>query len=185
MEGIRNPSDLTAEYCCRLLAEYEVLDCAQLLSILRRYGGMNYSRRYKIVRTMYYGQYIRKITAFDRTYFISRPGIEIKGRIRQQIFCFWLLMDYLDRVDRHYSTGIAGCPISMEIDGRDYSIMYVERGKEMACSYQMECGGVTRYFVLVEALEQIPLIKGEQIHAFAMLDGRNTVHYYAPNQQGG
>lgn len=184
MEGIRGPSDLTFQYCCSLLMEYTALDCAQLLSILRRYGRMPYNQRYKVIRSMYRGQRIRKITFQDRTYFISRPGVEIKGRIKQQILCFWVLMDYLDRVDRHYAAGTASSVISMEIEGRDYSILYVERGKEKACSYQMECGGVTRYFILVEALEQIPLIKGTQIHAFAMLDERNTVHYYAPNQGG-
>lgn len=181
MLGIRGPSDLTLDYCCRLLREYTALDCAQLLSILRRYGQMPYAKRTKMVRAMCYGQYAKKIAFENRTYFISRPKVRIEGRLSQQILCFWVLMDYLDRVDKHYASGTASSLISMEIEGRDYSILYAGRGKERLCSYQMETGGVTRYFILIEDSGQIPLIKGERIHAFAQLDERNTVHYYAPS----
>lgn len=182
MLGIQDPSDLTLDYCCRLIREYTALDCAQLFSILRRYGRMSSAKRSKIIRAMRYGQYAKKITYEDRTYFISRPKVQIQGQLKQQVRCFWVLMDYLDRVNQHYATGTPNCLISMEIENRDYSIFYVERGKERLCSYQMEQGGVTRYFILVEDLEQIPLIKGEQIHAFALLDEKNTVHYYSPNK---
>lgn len=58
----------------------------------------------------------------------------------------------------------------MEIGGRDYSILYAERGKERACCYSMEQSGETRYFVLIEDLSQIQLIKGNRIHAFAVLN---------------
>ncbi|MCI8755145.1 MAG: hypothetical protein HFG18_00995 [Oscillospiraceae bacterium] len=47
------------------------------------------------------------------------------------------------------------------------------------CSYLMEQSGLTRYFIVVENLAQIPLIKGGQIHAFVLLDEKNTLHYYS------
>lgn len=181
MLGIQGPTDLTLEYCCRLVKEYTALDCAQLFSILRRYGRMNYAKRSKLANAMCHGQYAKKIAYEGRTYFISRPMVRIEGRLREQVRCFWVLMDYLDRVDRHYASGTESSAISMEIEGRDYSILYAEKGKERLCSYRMEVGGVTRYFILVEDLEQIPLIKGKHIHAFALLDGKNAVHYYSPS----
>lgn len=130
-------------------------------------------------KTLCQEYYAARIAFEGRTYFVRHPKIQIKGRLRQQIRCFWVLLDYLDRVDRHYASGTPSSLISMEIDGRDYSILYAERGKERMCSYQMAQGGATRYFVVVEDTAQIPLIKGEQIHAFALLDERNSVKYYS------
>lgn len=90
-----------------------------------------------------------------------------------------MLLDYIDKVDRHFATGTPGSLISMEIEGRDYSILYAQLGKEKMCSYLMEQSGLTRYFIVVENLAQIPLIKGGQIHAFVLLDEKNTLHYYS------
>ena len=117
----------------------------------------------------------------NRHYFVRRFQVKIEGEIKKRIQCFWVLLDYMNQVDQHYASGTPSSLISMEIDGRDYSILYAETGKEKLCNYQMERGGVTRYFVVVENLSQIPLIKGEQIHAFVLLDEKNTVHYYSPD----
>lgn len=61
MLGIQGPTDLTLEYCCRLVKEYTALDCAQLFSILRRYGRMNYAKRSKLTSAMCRGQYAKKL----------------------------------------------------------------------------------------------------------------------------
>ena len=124
-------------------------------------------------------QYARQIESGGRNYFVLRPGIKIQGRLKQQVSCFWVLLDYIDKVDRHFATGTPGSLISMEIEGRDYSILYAQPGKEKMCCYLMEQSGRTRYFILVEDLAQIPLIRGGQIHAFVLLDEKNTIHYYS------
>lgn len=179
MLGIKQPSDVTLEYCCALMAEYTALDCAQVFTILKKYGQIPDKQRQKICKSMCAEQYARKVSSGSRTYFIRHPRVQLCGRLMQQIRCFWVLLDYLDRVDRHYASGTPSSLISMEIEGRDYSILYCERGKERMCSYCMERGGETRYFIVVEDAGQIPLINGERIHAFALLDDRNTVKYYS------
>ena len=83
-----------------------------------------------------------------------------------------MLLDYIDKVDRHFVTGTPGSLISMEIEGRDYSILYAQPGKE-------KMSGRTRYFILVENLAQIQLIRGGHVHAFVLLDDKNTIHYYS------
>ena len=125
-------------------------------------------------------KYAYRIADQDRKYYVKNPRISITNRLKRQIKCFWVLLDYLDQADQHFASGALSSLITMEIGGRDYSILYAERGKERVCNYSMERGGITRYFVLVDDLSQIPLIKNEQIHVFAMLDEKNTVHYYLP-----
>ena len=41
MLGIRQPSDAGLEYCAALMTEYTALDCAQVLTLLKRYGGLS------------------------------------------------------------------------------------------------------------------------------------------------
>ena len=183
MLGLKNMNRVSLEYFSELMREYKALDSAQIYTLLKRYSSYSRRQRMHFCRRLCDAQYARKTQLGDRSYYILRPNIRVEGHILHQIRCFWILIDYMDQVDGHYATGTPGCLISMEIDGRDYSILYVEKGKEKACSYQMGRGGVTRYFVMVEELSQIPLIKGDQIHAFALLDEKNTVHYY--KNQGG
>ena len=176
---------VTLDYCCQLMMEYTALDSAQLYLLLKRFSPYSRKKRLQFCRALCRSQYARQMESEGRHYFILRPKIKIEGRLKQQVCCFWLLLDYIDKADRHFATGTPGCLISMEIAGRDYSILYAEQGKERLCSYLMEQGGTTRYFVLVENLSQIPLIKGGQIHAFAMLDEKNTIHYYSGTETGG
>ena len=180
MYGIQRPEDVDLEYCCSLIAEYTALDCAQLFGLLKKYGGYKKRGRIDICRQMRMKKYAYRIADQDRKYYVKNPRISITNRLKRQIKCFWVLLDYLDQADQHFASGALSSLITMEIGGRDYSILYAERGKERVCNYSMERGGITRYFVLVDDLSQIPLIKNEQIHAFAMLDEKNTVHYYLP-----
>ncbi len=179
MLGIPEGSAITLEYCCKLMMEYTVLDSAQLYILLKRFSPYGRKKRLQFCRALCHTQYARQIECGGRNYFVLRPGIKIQGRIKQQVSCFWVLLDYIDKVDRHFATGTPGSLISMEIEGRDYSILYAQLGKEKMCSYLMEQSGLTRYFIVVENLAQIPLIKGGQIHAFVLLDEKNTLHYYS------
>lgn len=178
MLGIPEGSAITLEYCCKLMMEYTVLDSAQLYILLKRFSPYGRKKRLQFCRTLCHTQYARQTEYGGRNYFILRPGIKIQGRIKQQVSCFWVLLDYIDKVDRHFATGTPGSLISMEIEGRDYRILYVEPGKEKMCSYLMEQSGMTRYFIVVEDLAQIPLVKGGQIHSYVLLDEKNTIHYY-------
>lgn len=184
MHGIKEPSDVTFEYCAMLMVEYTALDSAQIFSILKRYGKVSLKTRRRIMRRLCQEQYANRIKHADgRVYFIRRKRTEIKGRLREQIMCFWILLEYLDKVDRHCATGTASSLITMEIEGRDYSVLYAESGKEKMCSYSMETGGVTRYLVVVEDVAQIPLIKGDQIYAFATIDEERTVRFYTVSKE--
>ena len=178
MLGIPEGSAITLEYCCKLMMEYTVLDSAQLYILLKRFSPYGRKKRLQFCRALCHTQYARQTEYGGRNYFILRPGINIQGRIKQQVSCFWVLLDYIDKVDRHFATGTPGSLISMEIEGRDYRILYVEPGKEKMCSYLMEQSGMTRYFIVVEDLAQIPLVKGGQIHSYVLLDEKNTIHYY-------
>ena len=182
MLGIRQPSDVGLEYCAALLTEYTALDCTQVLTLLKRYGGLSRRDRNHIAKLLCQG-HAKRIEAGERSYFVRRP-LRVEGRLLWQVRCFWVLLDYLDRVDHHCAANTPSSLIFMEIGGRDYSILYVPKGMERMCSYSMERGGKTCYFVVVEDLAQIPLIRGTQIHAFALLDERNTVRYYAAEKEG-
>lgn len=182
MLGIRQPSDAGLEYCAALMTEYTALDCAQVLTLLKRYGGLSRHDRNHIVKLLCQG-HAKKVEAGERSYLVRRP-LRVEEPLLWQVRCFWVLLDYLDRVDHHCAANTPGGLISMEIGGRDYSVLYVPKGKERMCSYSMERGGRIRYFVMVEDLAQIPLIRGTQIHAFALLDERNAVRYYAVEKEG-
>lgn len=179
MLGIRKPSDVTIEYCAMLMQEYRALDCAQVFTILKSYGQVGSRERKQIIRELCQRQYaIKTRHTDDRTYFIARKGIALKGLLYSQVLCFWVALGYLDKVDSHFAAGTPSSLISMVIGGRDYSIIHAPSGKERMCSYLMEKGGVTRYFILVDNISQIPLIKGDQIHAFATIDERRQVKFY-------
>jgi hypothetical protein len=161
------------------MVEYTALDSAQLYSILKNYGNVPDKTRKQMMHRLCQQQYAWRIKHGDgRTYFIRRRSLEIKGRLREQVMCFWVLLAYLDRVDRHFASGTASSLISMEINGRDYSILYAEPGKEKMCSYSMAKGGVTRYFVVVEDAAQIPLIQGNKIHAFVTVSEQRQIQFY-------
>jgi len=161
------------------MIEYTALDSAQLYSILKRLGNIADGTRKKMMRRLCQQQYAKWLKHEDgRTYFMRRRSIEIKGRLWEQIMCFWVLLEYLDQVDSHCATGTPSSLISMEIGGRDYSIIYAKPGKEKMCGYSMKTGGVTRYFIVVEDTNQIPLIQGDQIHAFATISEKRKVTFY-------
>ena len=179
MHGIKEPADVTVEYCARLMMEYTALDSAQLYLILKRFGNVPDRRRKQMMRQLCQQQYAKRFKHEDgRTYFVRRKRIQVKGRLRERVMCFWVLLEYLDQVDRHCSTGTSSSLITMEIGGRDYSILYAAPGKERMCSYSMTIGGVTRYFIVVEDTNQIPLIQGDQIHAFVTISDKRKVQFY-------
>ena len=93
------------------------------------------------------------------------------------IICFWILLDYIGKADRHYATGTF-TRISMEIGDKDYSIVHVPVGAEKLCSSNIAKAGETRYFVVVDDVSQIPLIKGEKIHSFATVSKTGRIQYY-------
>ena len=108
---------VTLDYCCKLMMEYTALDSAQLYLLLKRFSPYSRKKRMQLCRTLCHTQYARQISANGRNYFILRPGIKIEGRLKQQICCFWILLDYIDKVDRHFATGTPGSLISMEFGG--------------------------------------------------------------------
>jgi hypothetical protein len=113
-----------------------------------------------------------------RYYYAKGPGFSPTGKYKAQIICFWVLLGYICKVDKHCATGTFS-RISMEIDGRDYDIVYVQKGQERLCNANMRSGGDVRYFVVVEDVSQIPLIKGEKVHTFATVSEEGKIQYYS------
>ena len=178
MDGVLHPSCVTFDYCCLLIREYVVLDCAQLFTLLKKHSEIPDTQRRKIELAICGRKYARKIRYADRTYLVAGPKVSLnKGRYKEQIICFWVLLDYIDKVDRHYATGTFS-RISMEIGEKDYSIVHVSPGLERLCNSHMEQGGETRYFVIVDDPAQIPLIQGDRIHTFATVSKTGQIQYY-------
>jgi len=181
LDGVLHSSYVDLQYLCRLIHEYGMLDSAQLYVLLKRYGETGKNERHAIVKSLHERGYARWVSHGDRSYYISGPGITLTGKRKFQIICFWVLLDYIHKVDSHHATGTFS-RISMEINGRDYDIVYVEIGQERLCNANMRAGGDVRYFVVVEDVKQIPLIKGDKIHTFATVSAKGQVEYYS---QGG
>jgi len=178
LDGVFHPSQVTEEYVARLLREYSALDCAQVFTLIKRHGGItakNVKKRFE--NELIHQHFVRKVEYADRRYFMKHPNVRIKGRIKEQIICFWILLDYIGKADRHYATGTF-TRISMEIGDKDYSIVHVPVGAEKLCSSNIAKAGETRYFVVVDDISQIPLIKGENIHSFATVSKTGRIQYY-------
>jgi len=161
-----------------LIREYTALDCAQMFTLMKKHSEIPDKQRRNIELAMCKRKHARKIRYAGRTYLVGGPKISLKkGRYKEQIICFWVLLDYIDKVDRHYATGTFS-RISMEIGNKDYSIVHVSPGLERFCNSHMEQGGETRYFVIVDDPGQIPLINGDKIHTFATVSETGKIQYY-------
>lgn len=161
-----------------LIREYTALDCAQVFTLMKKHSEIADKQRRNIELAICNRKHARKIKYADRTYLVGGPKISLKkGRYKEQIICFWLLLDYIDKVDRHYATGTFS-RISMEIGDKDYSIVHVSPGLERFCTSHMAQGGETRYFVIVDDTGQIPLIEGDKIHTFATVSETGKIQYY-------
>jgi hypothetical protein len=178
MDGVLHGSQVDVEYCWRLIKEYSILDSAQIFAVMKKSEKLTKRKRHYIGKSLTARGLAIRITHNDRRYFAKGPGLSPTGKHFAQIVCFWVLIDYITKVDRHNATGTF-IRISMEIDGRDYGIVYVEKGQEKLCNANMRTGGDVRYFVVVEDTAQIPHIKGDNIHIFAAVSDEGKVEYYS------
>ena len=178
MDGVLHESQINLDYCHRLILEYSVLDSAQLFVLMKNSKLLNKRQRHYIGKSLSARGLALKITQNGRNYFAKAPGISPTGKYHAQILCFWVLLDYIGKVDCHTATGTFS-RISMEIEGRDYDIVYVKKGQERLCNANIARGGDTRYFVVVEEAEQIPFIKGKHIHSFATVSETGHVQYFS------
>jgi hypothetical protein len=170
-------------YCYQLIQEYGILDGAQLYTLLKNVGQRDKKERNYIINGLYVRNLARRLPLYDRSYYVKSPGITPTGKHKAQIICFWLLLDYIHKVDNHHAAGTYS-RISMEIDGRGYDIVYVKKGEERLCNANMRTSGDVRYFVVVEDVSQIPLIKGDKVHTFATVSEQGKVEYYSHGGQG-
>ena len=181
MDGVLHSSQIDLQYCFGLISEYKILDSAQLYALLKKEGQMSKNQRHYIVKSLQTRGLARQMSQGGRKYYVVAPGIAPTSKYKAQIICFWVLLEYIGKVDTHYATGTFS-RIGVEIDGRDYAIVYVEKGQERLCNANMQAGGDVRYFVVVEAVEQIPLIVGDKIHTFATVSGEGKVEYYSQGE---
>lgn len=182
MDGVLHSSHVDLRYCHRLIQEYGVLDSAQLYVLLKRHRQISKKKRYYIIKNLYMQNLARRVLIDDRSYFVRGPGISPTGKYKSQIICFWVLLDYIHKVDNHHAVGTF-IRISMEIDGRDYAIAHVKNGEERLCNANIRAEGDVRYFIIVEDVSQIPLIKGDKIHTFATVSEQGKVEYYSKGEK--
>ena len=178
MDGVLHSSQVDFDYCCLLIREYSILDAAQVYALMKRAGQLSRRRRLYIAKSLCARGYALKLVEGDRSYFARCPGLTPTGKYRAQITCFWLLLDYIDKVDSHNAVGTFN-RISLEIDGRSYGVMLVKRGQERLCNANIKAGGDIRYFVIVEDVSQIPMINMDKVHTFATVSEHGQVEYYA------
>ena len=181
MDGVLHSSQIDLDYCRLLIQEYTILDSAQLFVLMKKSEQLTKRRRHYIGKSLHKRGLALFTTHGGRKYYAKGPGASPTGKYMAQIICFWVLLDYICKVDKHYATGTFS-RISMEIDGRDYDIVYVQKGQERLCNANMRSGGDVRYFVVVEDVSQIPFIKNDKIHTFATVSGEGRIEYYS---QGG
>lgn len=178
MDGVLHQSQVNMDYCNQLIREYTVLDSAQIFGLLKNVGGIKKKPRQRIVKGLYLRGLAREIRYNGRSYYAKAPGILPTGKYHAQIICFWILLDYISKVDSHHATGTFS-RISMEIEGRDYDIVYVKKGAERLCIANLKHNREMRYFVVVEDVSQIPLIQSDKIHTFATVSSDGKIKYYA------
>ena len=104
MLGIRQPSDAGLEYCAALITEYTALDCAQVLTLLKRYGGLSRHDRNHIVKLLCQG-HAKKVEAGERSYCLF-----VDDLLGQQQIVVKPLPTYVNSFDIK-SCGITGCSI--------------------------------------------------------------------------
>lgn len=165
-------------YLWKLVQEYEVLRKAQLFVFLKKMKEFSRNERYRIVKSLM--EQIRIFPhEFDRkAYLSSRKLSNITSTQHKRIQCFWLLLDYMQSVDEHFSTGTYS-RISMILNGKDYDILYVEAGEEKICLSHIEHNGKTDYIVVVEDNTQISNLTHPQIKAYATVTDIGEITYYS------
>ena len=184
MLGISGLDDFPLEYCWQLVHEYAILHNAQIHVLLKKHTSLKRRERYHIAEDLRKQWCIWDVYYNDTHYIANDKKMIPKGRYMKQIACFWVLLDYFDKVSSHYATGTF-TRISMEIAGQDYSIVYVGVGEEGLCRLNIEKSSGTRYIVVVEDISQLALIKSSKIRTFAIVDDIGNIRYYTPKKEAG
>ena len=182
MLGIAALHDFPMEYCWQLVHEYTVLHNAQINILLKKYSNLNKKERYRAVKGLRMQWCIRDVYHNDAHYIAKSKKAIPTGQYMKQIACFWVLLDYFDKVSIHYATGTF-TRIHMEIDGEDYSIIYVGVGEEGLCRVNIEKGGKATYIAVVEETSQMKLLGSDKIRLFAIVDDKGSVRYYSPKKE--
>lgn len=177
LDGILHESQDFLDYCRQLLQEYSILDSAQLFSLIKQNSNLSKKARARVVRSIRNWGTTYYIEIGNRRYYAKNPHIKPTGRYMAQIKCFWVLIQYIGKVDSHNAPGTFS-RIAMEIEGRSYGIVYVPGGSERLCVSHMRRGGDIRYFVVLDQPEQIPLVIAEKVHAYATVSDEGQVEYY-------
>lgn len=177
MEGAAYPDAVTMEYCWQLIHEYSILQQSQIFSLIKRFGNYDRKARYRLVERLKEQWHIHTVIHSEEKYLANKASLLPESRYKKQITCFWILLDYFSQVDSHYATGTF-TRISMEIAGKDYGIVYVEKGQEQLCMSYIRKGGDALYIVVVEDTVQIPLINSYKIRTFATVGKYGGIEYY-------
>ena len=184
MLGIAGLRDAPLEYCWQLIQEYSILHNAQIHVLLKKHSSLTKNDRHRLFKSLRKQWRIRDVHHNDSHYITNNAKMTPTGNYQKQIACFWVLINYFDKAQNHYATGTF-TRISMEIEGRDFSIVYVGIGDEALCQVNIEKGGETMYIVVVENIEQMKLIHSEKIRTFAMVDEKGKVRYFTVKKEDG
>jgi hypothetical protein len=135
------------------------------------------NKRFQHIKKMCERHYFRHFMHNGIRYLSARPDLLPEDRYRQQIMCFWVLLDYLDQVDEHCATGMV-FPIHMRIEDREYGIAFVEKESERFYQKETRHGRNMKYILIVEDEAMISRLRGDQIAAFATISDTREVRYY-------
>lgn len=204
MIGVRKHGSFDFTYMHQLVLEYGLIPRNLMASYLSR-SGYNYKTRIKILSRL-------ATACADREkqneYYITMPD-QLKYPLpmqKERAKCLWVLMDYIDKVDFHYRLEYPPCVIGMELDGRDYEIIYVARGEEKkalgllrANHYEIvkrmqfaqlqgfltqqerDMADNVRYIAVIEEEAQIQMLRYERIYTFATIGKDGIIEYFIPD----
>lgn len=159
-----------AEAICRDISEYHVLMEAQLLRL--------YPKKKRVIPTLlnYLCRQGRICKQGDQ---YAQAPMQFKQPDDGLLKALWVLVDLIDRVEYH-ATANKPAKIIFAIDGQVYEIVYVPQGSEKAINPIMaeKYDASTRYMVLVDQVEQIPLVEFPNIWGYCTVSPTGEVQYY-------
>ncbi len=154
----------------RIITLYKTLSCKQ---IYRLYPGKESSIRNLLSvlikqRRIFYNPDTNRPSASQEC--DASPDIGM-------IAAFWVLLDFIDRVDYHTASDFP-VKISFFSDDEMFEIIHVPYGQEVLVTYALSTKDDTRRIILVDSPNQIDAIHIPTVSGFCTVDPDGTTHYY-------
>ncbi len=123
--------------------------------------------------------------------------------------CFWVMLDFINKVENHFPVGsyLSPSQICLMLEDRSYEIAYCEKGMEEYFNNQLRAARIellcraesayfapivekddkavieaAKYIVVVENIEDAGRIRSQQIAFFVTLDEKNVCTFYSAEE---